>query len=179
MFAGKKLLISLVFLSVLCGPLAAQDADPEAAHAWIGSIGAMANTQDLFLTGNAGCMIIPKWQVSLQLAAYWRPFDKTVFEEKSKNWYYQYKEERLGLALLAEIPFLIPDTSFGFYAAGGAGVSMGNYKGTSASAKSQGTPIAKVGVQYGRSFFIRAGYQYMNIPHLPSNWGTCEIGYSF
>jgi hypothetical protein len=141
--------------------------------------GIMANTKDAFLSIGFGLMIVPHYSISLQIGGYIRLFDKTVFVEKKSNWLYQYKEERFVIVLTADMPVFVPDTGFAFFAGGGVGYTAANYKGTSQQADNKGTPVVKCGIQYGKRWFGRIGYQYMKIPHVPMNWGTAEFGFIY
>jgi hypothetical protein len=138
--------------------------------------GLMGNSQDFYWTIGAGYFLLPKNHLSLQFDFMLRTYDKTVFAERSHNWLYQYKETRMGFIIFIDKSFYLSESGFAIFTAVGAGFTSAKYKGSDALAESKGSLSAKGGIQYGRGFYFRIGYQYFRIPGVPSNWGIAEVG---
>jgi hypothetical protein len=146
--------------------------------------GVLFNTKDAMGYCGFGLFIIPEQMLSARGHFYYRFVDKTVFIEKTTNHYYQYRESRYGVDIVLDSVFR---TSFsreniffpGFFIGAGAGITSGRYRGAKADAGNKGTLIVNTGLQIGRQYYCRIGYQYMKVPWTPSNHLIFELGLSF
>lgn len=148
------------------------------------SLGLFFNSDDLMAYGGLGFYIAPEYLLSLRGHFYYRLIDKSVFVEKTTNHYYQYKEERFGADIVLDIvlrsSYSTENIYFpGIFLAGGIGGTSASYRGSKTDAEGKGSLIAEAGIQIGRQFYCRIGYQYMKIPFSPSNHAIFEIGLSF
>jgi hypothetical protein len=175
---------AVLFLSHEAFPESSSEkSEPEHPRSIATAIGIQSNSGDVMAYGGAGIYFYPAQLLSIRAHYYKRISDKSIFEEKSPARYYQYKEDRSGLDLVIDgailpenVPFPVPA---GIFYAGGIGHTSAKYRGTKAEAKSKTTPVGKVGVQIGRIFILRFGYQYMKIPFTPSNHLILELGFSY
>lgn len=140
-----------------------------------------ANTKDIMFSAGGGIYLFPEYMVSIRSAISMRPYEKTVFVEKEINKYYQLKESRYGIELVLDYIFMLSNRSIplGIFFAAGGGVSTATFDGIDLETENSVTPVFRAGIQAGEVWYLRLGYEYYKIPHVPYNHLMFELGIRF
>ncbi len=141
----------------------------------------MFNTRDILLGFDYNLFFHKKYLILCDAFFYFRPYKKTLFIEYAEDHYYQLKERRYAFGAEVQKIFRVYEYH-GVYLSGGAAYTFGSFAGTDMFHSESGfTPIAGCGyVTSIRNFvFFKAGYQFINIPSVPSNRVYIEMSIYF
>lgn len=137
------------------------------------------NTKDIFLGFDYNLYRNIEYLILFDMFFLFRPYRKTVFIEKSDNYYYQLKEHRFVAGLNVDKYFILIG-SFGIYLSAGAGYTFGDFAGTEMfNAESKFIPTGGGGfvLNFSNNLYLKAGYQYLNVPDVPPNRMYFELSY--